>query len=92
MINTKKQSIESHQYLKETLRRNLSLLRKKERVRSIKISSLFIEEEAAPENNEAAGEEGGEEGGKKDNLSDISEEEEIKIPPKDLTGKYSLEI
>jgi hypothetical protein len=28
--------------------------------------------------------------GKKDNLSDLSEEEEIKIPPKDLTGKYTL--
>jgi hypothetical protein len=36
---------------------------------------------------EEGGEEGGQEEGKKENLSDISEEEEIKIPPKDLTGK-----
>ena len=35
----------------------------------------------------AGGEEGQEEGeeNKKDNMSDITEEEEIKIPPKDLT-------
>lgn len=52
------------------------------------ISWFYIEGEgegAAPEKAEGDGEEG--EGGKaKDvNLSDLSEEEEIKIPPKDLT-------
>jgi len=31
-----------------------------------------------------------EEGGNKVNLSDMTEEEEIKIPPKDLTGKFSF--
>ena len=34
--------------------------------------------------------EDGEGGATKDNLSDLSEEEEIKIPPKDLTGKLSI--
>jgi hypothetical protein len=37
--------------------------------------------------------EGGEEGGeetKQEHLSDISDEEEIKIPPKDLSGRFSI--
>jgi hypothetical protein len=32
--------------------------------------------------------EGGEEGQKLQQASDVSEEEEIKIPPKDLTGNF----
>ena len=44
-----------------------------------------IEEGAPAEEAPEGGEEG--EGEKKENQSDLSEEEEIKIPPKDLTGK-----
>lgn len=47
-----------------------------------------LEEGGAAEEAPEGGEE--EEGKVKENQSDISEEEEIKIPPKDLTGIYNI--
>lgn len=74
---------------KETLRKYSSRLRKKEKVR-LRSNQCFNKEggaEGDKTEDAGAGEdaEGGAAKAKADNLSDLSEEEEIKIPPKDLT-------
>ncbi len=65
-------------------KKKLVTVKKEGEGKTILVNYITEEEAAAAQNEE--GEEGGEET-KKENLSDISEEEEIKIPPKDLTGK-----
>lgn len=84
-INTKKPLTRLAICSLETQRKNLSAFNQKEKVNYLrKLNRCEIEEGGAPAE-EPPAEEGGEEV-KRDNLSDISEEEEVKIPPKDLTG------
>jgi len=71
-------------YLSEILKRSLSALWKKEKVYNKKFFILNIEGEEPPAEEPPAEE--GEESKKVEQLSDLSEEEEIKVPPKDLTG------
>ncbi|CDW83569.1 radial spoke head [Stylonychia lemnae] len=69
---------------KEAINKENSLFEGNPKKKLVSVKKEGEEEEGGAPAEDAPVEEGGEEA-KKDNLSDISEEEEIKIPPKDLT-------